>query len=384
MSIKICGVTTRPGTAKIMFNNFKHVSKNGYECSIICQPNEEFQDVDIDWGRFIPVEMNRGNVSPMEVAKSIYKLYKIFKKEKFDVIQYASSNASLYASIAGWLARVPIRIFCQWGIPYLDYSGFKRMFFKYLEYLTCRLSTSVQPDSLTNLDFAIKERLYGKEKGSILGMGSAQGVSLSRFSIDKKSLWRNEIRTKYGVGDDVVTFCFVGRIVPQKGINELLEAFLKLRSSKVALFIVGAPDEIDMLKQDLLTKAKDTLNIIFTGAVSDPEKYHAAADFFVLPSYREGFPNTILEAGALGVPSIVTNINGMIDLIEDARTGFLCDVKSVHSLYSCMSKAITMKKKDYHQMSVNIYEKVKRFFDSEYIQYEFLKDRNRLYQQISR
>lgn len=378
MAIKICGITTRPGTARVMFNNLRYANNNGYECAIICQPSEQLSKGEIDFGRYIPVDMNRGNVSPLEVIKSTYRLYTIFKKEKFDIIQFASSNAGLYASIAGWLARVPVRIFCQWGIPYTDYRGIKRQFFKFMEKTTCKLSTSVQPDSYTNLEFAINEGLYNRDKAIVLGKGSAQGVSLSRFDINKKEEWRLMIRNKYGIDNNCKVFCFVGRIVPQKGVNELLDAFFHIHRDNIKLFIVGAPDEIELLNQDLLEKAKKMSDIIFTGEVTNPEYYHAAADFFVLPSYREGFPNTILEAGALGIPSIITRINGMTDLIDDSETGFVCDVQSAKSLYYSMKHAIEMSEKEYSDMSYNIYTKVKKYFDSEFIKCEFLKNRNSL------
>lgn len=380
MNIKICGITTRPGTAKVMFNNLRFASQNGYDCSIICQPVDNFGADVIDFGAYIPVDMNRGNVSPFEVLKSTYRLYKIFKKEKYDIIQYASSNAGLYASIAGWLAKIPVRIFCQWGIPYIDYQGPKRFFFKFMEWLTCKLSTSVQPDSLTNLEFAINESLYKRNKATVLGIGSAQGVSLEKFDINKKEQWRKIIREQYNIAQNQTVFCFVGRIVPQKGVNELLDSFMRLNNESTSLLVVGAPDEIDSLNKEILEKAKRHKNIIFTGEVTNPEYYHAAADFFVLPSYREGFPNTILEAGALGIPSIVTRINGMIDLVDDSETGFICEVQSTDSLYQSMKKAVKLNVNEYSQMSNRIYRKVRDYFDSKYIQSEFLNNMNKLFE----
>ena len=313
--IKICGITTRPGTAKIMVPTLSYVAERGYDSYLICQPCDNFSNDAIAPITYIPVEMGRGAVSPIEVIKCTYRLYKIFKQQRFDIVQYASSNAGLYASIAAWMAHVPVRIFCQWGIPYTDYTGMKLKFFKFMEYFTCLLSTSVQPDSHLNREWAIKEGLFKPKKGVVLGKGSAQGVSLKRFDIQKKTIWREEIRKQYQIPENVKVFCFVGRIVPQKGVNELMEAFIRIDRNDTYLFILGAPDEINSLDQELLTKIKKKKNVVFTGAVSDPERYVAASDYLVLPSYREGFPNTILEAGALGIPSIVTRINGMIDLI---------------------------------------------------------------------
>lgn len=376
--IKICGITTRSGTAKIMVPTLTYVAEKGYDSYLICQPCNNFNNGAIAPITYIPVEMGRGAVSPMEVLKCTYRLYKIFKQQKFDIVQYASSNAGLYASIAAWMAHVPVRIFCQWGIPYTDYTGMKLKFFKFMEYFTCLLSTSVQPDSHLNRDWAIKEGLFKPKKGVVLGKGSAQGVSLKRFDIQKKTIWREEIRKQYQIPENVKVFCFVGRIVPQKGVNELMEAFIRIDRNDTYLFILGAPDEINSLDQELLTKIKKKKNVVFTGAVSDPERYVAASDYLVLPSYREGFPNTILEAGALGIPSIVTRINGMIDLIVEGKTGFVCEIKSADTLYCVMTKALTQTNEEYKTMSYNVYTTVKNDFDAEYIKECFYNNRQEL------
>lgn len=376
--IKICGITTRSGTAKIMVPTLTYVAEKGYDSYLICQPYENFNNGAIAPIIYIPVEMGRGVVSPMEVLKCTYRLYKIFKQQKFDIVQYASSNASLYASIAAWMAHVPVRIFCQWGIPYTDYTGMKLKFFKFMEYFTCLLSTSVQPDSHLNREWAIKEGLFKPKKGVVLGKGSAQGVSLKRFDIQKKTIWREEIRNQYKISENMKVFCFVGRIVPQKGVNELMEAFIRIDRNDTYLFILGAPDEINSLNQELLTKIKKKNNVVFTSAVPDPERYVAASDYLVLPSYREGFPNTILEAGALGIPSIVTRINGMIDLIVEGKTGFVCEIKSADTLYCAMTKALTQTNEEYKTMSYNVYTTVKNDFDAEYIKECFYNNRQEL------
>lgn len=376
--IKICGITTRPGTAKVMIPTLAYVAEKGYDSYLVCQPCEDFNNGSIAPVVYIPVEMGQGAVSPLEVIKCTYRLYKVFKRKKFDIVQYASSNAGLYASIAAWMARVPVRIFCQWGVPYTDYTGIKLKFFKFMEFFTCLLSTSVQPDSHLNREWAISEGLFKAEKGVVLGKGSAQGVSLQRFDIKKKAIWREEIRKQFQIPDDVKVFCFVGRIVPQKGVNELMEAFLRINSQNTFLFILGAPDEIDSLNHDLLKKVQSMNNVVFTGAVSNPERYVAASDYFVLPSYREGFPNTILEAGALGIPSIVTRINGMIDLIVEGQTGFVCEIKSVETLYTSMIKAMRLSNEEYNYMSEKVYSIVCSDFDAEYINKCFYQNREEL------
>lgn len=177
---KICGLTTLPITIKsFMLGNLNYMADNGYKAYVISQPGEILQKEHLGKVQFIPLLIKHGNVSPLEVLKTIWTLYKIFKKERFDIIQYATSNAALYASIAGWMARVPVRIYCQWGISYTDFHGVYLWFYKLMEKITCIFSTSVQPDSPSNLKFSIQEGLYKASKGHVLLNGSATGVDLT-------------------------------------------------------------------------------------------------------------------------------------------------------------------------------------------------------------
>ena len=151
-----------------MLENLKYAASKGWESYAISQPTEMFTEDILGSVKYIPVDIKWGNVSPWEVFKTIWHLYKIFRREKFGVIQYATSNAALYACIAGWMARVPVRIYCQWGISYTDFTGIKLWFYKTAEKVTCLFSTSVQPDSKANLKFSLEEGLYSEKKGSVL------------------------------------------------------------------------------------------------------------------------------------------------------------------------------------------------------------------------
>lgn len=163
--IKIAGVATKAqGIKWFMLDNLRYAAKNGFESYIICELSDMFDGENLAGITYLPQKMSRGNVSPLEVIKSVRMLYKVFKKEKFDIVQYTSSNAALYGSIASWLARVPVRIYCQWGISYTDYTGIKKWFYKTMVKATCLFSTRVQPDSFSNLEFAIAENLYSRKK----------------------------------------------------------------------------------------------------------------------------------------------------------------------------------------------------------------------------
>ncbi len=377
--MKICGITTQARTVKaFMLENLKYVSDHGWKAYAISQPTDIFSEEDLSIVRYIPVDIKWGNVSPMEVFKTIWKLYKIFRKEEFDVIQYATSNAALYSCVAGWLARVPVRIYCQWGISYTDFKGIKLWFYKTAEKITCMFSTSVQPDSKANLKFSLEEGLYSAKKGCVLFNGSACGADMEVFNISKKATWAEEIRSCYALSKYKKIFGYVGRVVPEKGINELLEAFLAISNSDYLLLIVGSTDNVLRLNQDLYQKSLKQENIIYTGKVVNTALFFSVFDFLLLPSYREGFGMTVLEAAAMGVPSIISNIKGPTDLIRDGFNGLICEVKSVDSLQEVMEKGLAMNADEYGIMCENAYQEVLAKYDAVKFKQVFLNNRNQL------
>lgn len=377
--IKICGLTTQPITIKaFMLENLKYAAEHGWEPYVITQPTESLTGDILGPVKYIPVDIKWGNVSPFEVIKTIWHLYKIFRKEKFDVIQYATSNAALYACIAGWMARVPVRIYCQWGISYTDFTGIKLWFYKTAEKVTCLFSTSVQPDSKANLKFSLEEKLYSEKKGSVLFNGSACGADLVKYDIKKKVEWAKDISSQFKTQEYKKIFGYVGRVVPEKGINELLESFININDPDSLLMIVGPTNEVDRLDQNIYQQSLKQNNIVYVGLVPNAAKYFAVFDFMMLPSYREGFGMTVLEAAAMGVPSIISDIKGPTDLIRDGYNGLVCEVKSVESLKGAMKKALALNDSDYKQMCDNAYHEVLERFDAVKFKQAFLENRNML------
>ena len=168
------------------------------ECDVtfICDPNESFEKELPEYIHYIPVNMKRG--ISIGGLKSCIEMKKIFKENRFDMIQYSTPNASLYAAVAGTMAKIPVRLYCQWGLVYVGFEGIKRKIFKLEEKLVCHLSTWIEPDSMGNLEFCHAEKLYPINKGSVVNKGSASGVSLEKFNISKKQQYRREIRKKCG------------------------------------------------------------------------------------------------------------------------------------------------------------------------------------------
>lgn len=165
---KICFITTVSTTMNtFILNTARYLYKNGnYDITMICSNNEKFQKNISNYIKFIPIEMKRG--ISFSGIKNIMQLYKVFKYERFDIIQYSTPNASLYASIAGRLAKIKVRLYCQWGIRYVGFSGIKRNLFKIIEKIICRNSTWIEPDSYGNLKFSREEGLYTNKNSSVV------------------------------------------------------------------------------------------------------------------------------------------------------------------------------------------------------------------------
>lgn len=336
---KICYVVTASVTIRAFFiPQLKYLSENGFDVTVICSPDGGLQEELGDKICYIPVDIPRG----MSVLGSIHatkNLLKIFKKENFDLIQYSTPNAALYSAIAAKVAKCSIRNYHLMGFRYLGADGLGRNVLKSIERLTCILSTSIECVSKSNLELGTKEKIFSKDKVTVVWNGSTGGVDLSKFTFEKRNIWRKEIREENNISDNEFVFGFVGRITKDKGINELLEAYFRLKQSS-KLLIVGNQEGVDTINQRLWKKAVNDDNVIILDSKQEIEKYYAAMDVLILPSYREGFGNVVIEAAAMGTPAIVTDIPGPTDAIEYAKTGITVKTRSSEDLLEKMNLVI--------------------------------------------
>ena len=377
--IKICFVTTISLTLKsFVLRTAEYLHSTGeFEITMICNPDEEFAKSLPPYITYIPVKMKRG-VS-FDGLKVIKQLKKIFLEKKFDIVQYSTPNASCYASIAAKKAKIPVRLYCQWGIAYVGFSGFKRIIMKAIEKKTCKCSTWIEPDSKSNLEFAHKEKLYPERIGSVVWNGSACGVDLGKFDYSHRETYRKQIRQKYSIPSNSFVFGFVGRITGDKGINELFEAFKMILKNKEAyLMLIGNPEKTSTVNNEYYDWAKTSKNVIFCGYTNEVEKYLSAMDCFVLPSYREGFGLGVVEASAMGLPVIVTNIPGPIDAMIPNQTGLIVETKNVNYLYKAMSIYLDDKKLAL-QHGLNGIRFAKSSFEQACFMSYLLKDRLKLF-----
>jgi glycosyltransferase involved in cell wall biosynthesis len=248
-----------------------------------------------------------------------------------------------------------------------------------IEKFVCSLSTWVEPDSNSNLRFAHSEKLYPENKGSVIWNGSASGVNLDKFDINKKEQYNNEIREKYNLPSEAFVYGFVGRITKDKGINELLYSFKRINEEckNVYLILVGPNEVTQGIDEELYEWSLNSLNVIYTGFTNEVEKYISAMDVYILPSYREGFGSGVIEAEAMGVPVIVSDIPGPTDAMKNGKTGIIVKKADAQSLYTAMKNVFEEKDKC-SVMADNAIEFVKSSFEQKTLFSYMLDDRKKL------
>lgn len=337
MQKKICICTTLWSSIDNWIIHFLNdYNKHGVDVTIVCNMDENYERR--LKARYPFVHTQRMNfprgINAWGSIKSIWTLYNFFKKEKFDMVQYSTPNASMYGAVAAKIANIPIRLYCQWGMVYVTMKGVKRMIFEYIERMVCRFSTNVQPDSNGNLDFCRKNGFYDESKSCVIWNGSAKGLNLDAFDITKKNEYALEIKSQLSIPEGVPVIGFVGRLGRDKGCHELFRAFLNVKKEfpDAKLLFVGPIEKKETIEPDMLEYFETCNDIIKTDRVSNVEKYTSAMDVYVLPSYREGFGMGVIEASAMGVPVVVTKYPGPSSAMEDGISGYSVPVKDIDQL----------------------------------------------------
>lgn len=363
---KICICTTVSITMKIfVVETAKYLhEKCGYDITLICNEDESFEKSLPEYLHFIPVHMARG--IDFSAIKSIKQFVQIFQEQQFDMVQYSTPNAACYASIAAKIAKIPIRLYCQWGIRYVGMKGISRKIFKTIEKMVCINSTDIRAVSPMNKEFAVSEGLYTQEKALIVGKGGTIGVDMKKYDISKKKEWRDTIRNEYGISDEAFVYGFVGRVSVDKGCTELLIAFQKIAKfqSNAKLLIVGPMEDNCGVQTEILEWARRSEQVVMTGLVDGLKmnKYYSAMDVLVHPTYREGFGMVLQEAGALGIAIITTKIPGASEVMEAGTSCLLVEPKDVRELEIAMKKLIT--DRQYSQKIGRLaYKRTKQYYD---------------------
>ena len=350
MKKKIVRVTTIPGSISSLLKGQLGFMKDHYDVIGIASSSNEVEEeasgdleqVGIREGvKVIPVEMTR-RITPFKDLRAVWQLYKVLKGEKPFIVHSHTPKAGIIGMLSAFFARVPHRLHTVAGLPLLEATGKKRWLLNMVEKLTYKCATKIYPNSIGLRDIILKNNFTSNNKVQVIGNGSSNGIDTAHFD---PSLYKEaeieELRIALGIEKNDFVYIFVGRLVKDKGINELIEAFKKIASDfkNTKLLLVGSYEN----KLDpLLPKTEDFINssnqVIVAGFQNDVRPFFAISNCLVFPSYREGFPNVVMQAGAMGLKSIATNINGCNEIIIEGENGVLIPAKDANALFESMKR----------------------------------------------
>lgn len=383
MRKKICFCTTLGGTLGFVKElSLYLVEKENYDVTWIAGDDERIHKFvsEHEHFNFIPMNMKRG--LGFDGPKIIWKMYKIFKREKFDIVQYSTRNAGTWAAVAAWMAGIKTRLYCQWGMMFIALKGFKRALLKWDEKLIVKLSTVVESESFSMYETAIAQGIYTPEKASVIWNGSACGVPIEKYDMTKKTTWRKDVRDELGINDNAIVFGYCGRITRDKGLNELFAAFKQVTENfkeghEAYLMIIGRYDHAETINPELFAWAKSSPYVKFTGYTTNVPKYYSALDVFTSLSYREGFGLVVIEAATMGVPGIVSDALGQRDTIEHMKTGYLVRTYNVDDVVEAMNYFIDNPDKS-SEMGITARKVVEEQYDQKELLRRLAEHRNEL------
>ncbi|MEZ0007056.1 glycosyltransferase involved in cell wall biosynthesis [Flavobacterium sp. 28YEA47A] len=328
----------------------------------------------------VSVEMQR-NISIVRDLISLWKLYVLFKKEKPLIVHSITPKAGLLSMIASYFAGVPIRIHTFTGLIFPSKKGVMQQILITMDRLLCRFATNIYPEGNGVKADLISYKITNKPL-KIIGNGNVNGIDIDYFDPQKiADEDKKQLKNSLGINAQDFVYIFVGRLVKDKGINELIKAFKELNASEqnIKLILVGNfEDKLDPLFLETISEIQQNKNVISVGFQEDVRKFFSIADVHVFPSYREGFPNVVIQAGAMGIPSIVTDINGSNEIIIENENGIIIPVKSSEAIKTAMENIFlnhtlrTQLSKKCRQLIIERYDK-NFVWESLLSEYKFLE-----------
>lgn len=340
---KLIRVATVPQSLKSLLKGQLDMLSKKFIVLAVSSPGKDMDIVKEREGvRIATIPMER-RISVIKDFVSLYKMIRLFRKEKPDIVHSITPKAGLLSMLAAYLLRVPVRIHTFTGLVFPSSTGYMQKILILMDRIICFCATHIYPEGEGVKQDLIRYKITSKPL-NVVANGNINGIDLNYF--DRTSFIMEsaiEIRK-----DSFFTFCFVGRIVRDKGINELISAFVKLyeENDKINLILIGS------LERDLDPILSETEKLIhhhpainFEGYQSDIRPFLAASDVFVFPSYREGFPNVVMQAGAMGVPAIVTDINGCNEIIVQDKNGVIIPPKDEEALLFAMKDLVSSPEK---------------------------------------
>ena len=339
--IKLIRTSTVPGSLNTFCKGLLRElqEQEGYEVVAVSSPGNAMREIEEREGvKTVAVPMER-RISPLNDLKSLWRLIRVFRKEKPAIVHSITPKAGLLSMMAAWVARVPVRLHTFTGLVFPTATGLTQKILILTDRITCACATHIVPEGEGVKNDLINYRIT-KKPLKVLGHGNIRGIDLEYFNPELPEVQADAAKIRK---PGVFTFVFVGRLVGDKGINELVEAFERLNTEypETRLLLVGRQEpELDPLKPETIAKIDHHKNIEAVGQQSDVRPWLASADALVFPSYREGFPNVVIEAGAMGLPSIVTDINGSREIIIEGRNGTIVPPRNAMALEAAMRRFV--------------------------------------------
>jgi glycosyltransferase involved in cell wall biosynthesis len=340
MKPKLIRITTVPVSLKVLLRQQLQFMSDYFEVLAVSSPGKELEEVGRSEGvRTVPVVMTR-SITPLKDLKALWRLYRLFRKEKPDIVHTHTPKAGLLGMIAARMAGVPIRLHTVAGLPLMENKGFRRKILEYAERVTYLCATKIYPNSRSLAGFLLQHRFCRPGKIQVIGNGSSNGIDTDFFRLnDEVVVTASQLRKNLSLGTGDFVFVFIGRLVRDKGMEELVDAFMALKKkyTDVKLLLVGPfePD-LDPLPDHTATTIASDKDIIHVDFQQDIRPFLAISHILVFPSYREGFPNVPMQAGCFHLPAIVTDINGCNEIIEQGRNGLVVPVKNREALRETM------------------------------------------------
>lgn len=336
---KLIRITTVPISLKILLSEQLKFMNNYFEVIGVSSEGKELKEVEEkeEIGT-ISLNMSR-EITPFKDLVSLIKMILLILREKPDIVHTHTPKAGIIGMLASYICRVPNRLHTVAGLPVMEAEGKKKKILLLVERLTYACATKVYPNSKGLEEYILNNKLTSKDKLKVIGYGSSNGIDTNYFKKTDEIIEKSkEIKKEYKLENKFV-FSFVGRIVKDKGINELVYSFEKLTKdfNNISLLLVG---DYENVLDPISNRAKKIINenkdIIEAGYQNDIRPFLSSSDCFVLPTYREGFPNVVLQASSMELPCIVTDINGCNEIIQHNINGLIIKSKSEDNLYKAM------------------------------------------------
>lgn len=375
---KLIRITTAPISLNVLLpGQMRFMNENGFEVIMVSSDGTELQKVIQREGcRHHIIPMTR-RMTPLADVRCLWLLYRFFKKEKPDIVHSHTPKAGLLAMLAAKMAGIKIRVHTIAGLRFMTSKGFGRRVLVTMEKITGKAATHVWPNSFSLLDYIKKNKLVNTNKLEVIASGSSNGVNLNRYSPDAlKQDQLIETKQLINYNEQNIYFLSVGRLVHDKGIDELVYAFTNIykNNDRIRLVLVGAfEDEVDPVSNETREILKTHPGIILAGW-SDAVEYFMHFSFaLVHASHREGFPNVLMQAGAMGCPIICSKIEGNVDIVDHEKTGLLFKVHDAAELQEKLEWALA-NVSSMKQFANNLRKKIEDDFDQQHV-YKALKMR---------